>query len=100
MPASEIGLLVTSLLSVIAAVAAGFNTVRKNQIDTLRETIADLKARIDQLEAGLLDERKAHAVERTAHASERKAHEETRRELLKVYAAFQKAAFRRSPSVS
>lgn len=73
MDASTIGLIVTALCSVIAAIAAGINTVRKTEVETLRKLIEDLEDRIVALETDLSDERAAHRAERDAHQETREA---------------------------
>lgn len=64
MDAQTIGLICTSIASVVAACAAAYNTVRKTQIDTLNETIHALEKRVTDLEADLTSERTAHATTR------------------------------------
>jgi len=63
--------LITALCSLIAAVAAGINTVHKTEIATLRGLIADLTTRITALEGDLDEERKAHKSARIELADAR-----------------------------
>lgn len=64
MDASTIGLITTSLLSVIAALAAAYNTVRKTETETLRGVVATLERRVTDLESDLKAEREAHKAAR------------------------------------
>jgi predicted nucleic acid-binding Zn-ribbon protein len=80
MDASTIGLITTSLLSVIAALAAAYNTVRKQEIATLKGVIAALEKRVADLETDLEAERVAHKATR----AERDAAEDKLRRALRT----------------
>jgi len=72
MDATTIGLIVTALCSLMAAIAASVNTVRKTEVATLRTLIADLTTRITALEGDLDEEREAHKAARSELADARK----------------------------
>lgn len=70
MDAQTIGLIVTSSISLISAIAAAMSAVRRSELQSLERRVATL-------EADLEEERKAHAV--------------TRGKLAEAYAALQAA---------
>jgi predicted nucleic acid-binding Zn-ribbon protein len=75
----------TSIISVIAALAAAYSTVRKGQLDALNATIVALEKRVSDLEADLASERDAHKATATDLAAERAAHQATRAELTEAH---------------
>jgi cell division protein FtsB len=62
--ATTIGLITTSIISVIAALAAAYNTVRQQELTTLKAVIAALEKRVEDLETDLGAERTAHQATR------------------------------------
>lgn len=72
MTPETIALIVTSLISLISAMAAAMSAVRRGEFESLQR-------RVEVLEADLKNEREAHAKERDAHAA-------TRKELAQAYA--------------
>lgn len=96
MDAQTIVAIATSLISVIAALAAAYNTVRKTQIDTLNETIHALEKRVSDLEADLASERSAHKATTADLVAERAAHQATRAELATAYDELKKLRQRRA----